>query len=145
MRGTTEGIETILNWKVTSRWSVSPGYALLKMHLHTEASSLDTTRPVQEEGSNPAHQAQIRSHVALSRGIGWDTSAYFTGRLAAQSVASYTRLDMQLTWRLTESGELSLVGQNLLRDHHVEFNDDLAAVDPSQVKRSVYAKLTWHF
>jgi iron complex outermembrane receptor protein len=145
MRGTTEGIEAILNWKVTSRWSVSPGYALLKMHLHTEASSLDTTRPVQEEGSNPAHQAQIRSHVALSRGIGLDTSAYFTGRLAAQSVASYTRLDMQLTWRLAESGELSLVGQNLLRDHHVEFNDDLAAVDPSQVKRSVYAKLTWHF
>ena len=145
MRGTTEGIEAILNWNVTSRWSVSPGYALLKMHLHTEASSLDTTRPVQEEGSNPAHQAQIRSHVALSRGIGWDASAYFTGRLAAQSVASYTRLDMQLTWRLAESGELSLVGQNLLRDHHVEFNDDLAAVDPSQVKRSVYAKLTWHF
>jgi iron complex outermembrane receptor protein len=145
MRGTTEGIEAILNWKVTSRWSVSPGYALLKMHLHTEASSLDTTRPVQEEGSNPAHQAQIRSHVALPRGIDWDASAYFTGRLAAQSVASYTRLDMQLTWRLAESGELSLVGQNLLRDHHVEFNDDLAAVDPSQVKRSVYAKLTWHF
>src|SRR6267378_3285242 len=63
MRGTTEGIEAILNWNVTSRWSVSPGYALLKMHLHTEASSLDTTRPVQEEGSNPAHQAQIRSHA----------------------------------------------------------------------------------
>jgi iron complex outermembrane receptor protein len=145
MSGTTEGIETILNWKVTSRWSVSPGYALLKMHLRTEASSLDTTRVVQVEGSNPAHQAQIRSHVAVFKGIEWDTSAYFTGRLAAQSVASYTRLDMQLTWRVTESGELSLVGQNLLRDHHVEFDDELAAVEPSQVKRSVYAKLIWHF
>jgi iron complex outermembrane receptor protein len=145
MSGNTEGIETILNWKVTSRWSVSPGYALLKMHLRTEASSLDTTRAEHVAGSNPVHQAQIRSHVALSRGIGWDASAYFTGRLAAQSVASYTRLDMQLTWRLTESGELSLTGQNLLRDHHVEFNDDFTVVDPSQVKRSVYAKLTWHF
>jgi len=78
-------------------------------------------------------------------GLVWDASAYFTGRLAAQSVASYTRLDMQLTWRLAESGELSLVGQNLLRDHHVEFNDDLAAVDPSQVKRKRVCKLTWHF
>jgi len=145
MSGTTKGIETILNWKVTNRWSVSPGYALLKMQLHTEASSLDPTRVEHVEGSNPAHQAQIRSHVAVSRGIGWDTNAYFTGRLAAQSVASHARLDMQLTWRLTESGEFSLVGQNLLRDHHLEFDDDLEVVEPSQVKRSVYAKLTWHF
>jgi len=120
MRGTTEGIETILNWKATSRWSVSPGYALLKMDLQTKASSLDPTRVEHVEGSNPAHQAQIRSHVALSRGMGWDASAYFTGKLAAQSVAPHTRVDMQLTWRLTESGEFSLVGQNLLRDHHLE-------------------------
>ena len=82
MSGTTEGIETILNWKVTSRWSVSPGYALLKMDLQTKASSLDPTRVEHVEGSNPAHQAQIRSHVALSRGMGWDASAYFTGKLA---------------------------------------------------------------
>src|SRR6202035_1841468 len=53
MHGTTEGIETILNWKVTSRWSVSPGYALLKMYLHTEASSLDPTRVEHDEASSP--------------------------------------------------------------------------------------------
>ncbi len=59
-----------------------PGYALLKMDLQTKASSLDPRRVEHVEGSNPAHQAQIRSHVALSRGMGWDASAYFTGKLA---------------------------------------------------------------
>jgi hypothetical protein len=67
------------------------------------------------------------------------------GRLPAQSVASYTRLDTQLTWRLAESLGLSLVGQNLLRDHHLEFNDAFQSVNSSQVKRSAYAKLTWRF
>jgi hypothetical protein len=60
-------------------------------------------------------------------------------------VASYTRLDTQLTWRLMESVSLSLVGQNLLRDHHVEFNDPFQSVNSSHVKRSAYAKVTLQF
>jgi hypothetical protein len=40
---------------------------------------------------------------------------------------------------------LSAVGQNLLKDHHLEFNDMFQAVNSSQVKRSAYAKLAWRF
>jgi iron complex outermembrane receptor protein len=77
--------------------------------------------------------------------LAWDASAYFVGRLPAQLVASYTRLDTQFTWRLAERMELSLVGQNLLTDHHTEFNDGLQLVNSSQVKRSAFAKITWQF
>ena len=41
----------------------------------------------------------------------------------AQGVPSYTRLDSGLTWRWKEGVSLSLVGQNLLRDHQLEFAD----------------------
>jgi iron complex outermembrane receptor protein len=115
------------------------------MHLHTDPTSLDTTSVLDAEGSNPGHQAQLRSHLELSSSLTWDTNAYFVGRLPAQFVASYTRLDSQLTWRLMESVSLSVVGQNLLQDHHVEFNDTAQSVNSSQVKRSVYAKFTWRF
>ena len=145
MHGTTEGVEASLNWKPTNRWTLSPGYSFLEMHLHTESSSLDSTSVADAQGSNPGHQAQLRSHVELSSGLAWDASAYFVGRLPAQFVASYTRLDTQLTWKLAERVELSLTGQNLLKDHHVEFNDRFQAVNTSQVKRSAYAKLTWQF
>jgi hypothetical protein len=77
--------------------------------------------------------------------LAWDASAYFVGRLPAQFVASYTRLDTQLTWKVAERVELSLTGQNLLRDHRTEFNDPFQAVNSSQVKRCAYAKLTWQF
>jgi hypothetical protein len=77
--------------------------------------------------------------------MGWDSSAYFVGPLPAQLVSSYTRLDSQLTMGLLDGIHLAIVGQNLLLDHHVEFNDDLAVVNQSQVKRGVYAKITWKF
>ena len=143
--GPTGGIEASVRWKLTDRWTVSPGYSFLKMHLHVKSSSLDTGSAADNEGSNPIHQAQVHSHLDLTRGIGWDSNIYFIDSLPAQAVASYTRLDSQLTWAFLEGMQLSLVGQNLLSDHHVEFNDDLAVVNSSAVKRSVYAKITWKF
>jgi iron complex outermembrane recepter protein len=145
MDGTTGGIEASVHWKITDRWTLSPGYSFLKMHLHTDPTSLDTVSAADAEGSSPSHQAQLLSHVELPHGTGWDSSVYFVGPLPAQLVPSYTRIDTQLTWRFSEGMQLSIVGQNLLLDHHVEFNDYLSAVNPSQIKRSAYAKMTWKF
>jgi iron complex outermembrane receptor protein len=145
MYGTTQGVEASVNWKVTHRWTLSPGYSFFKMNLHTQATSLDSTSVSDTQGSTPDHQAQLRSHMELSRGFSWDANAYFVERLPAQFVPSYTRLDTQLSWRLAERIELNLVGQNLLRDHHEEFNDLLQSVNSSLAKRSAYVKLTWQF
>jgi iron complex outermembrane receptor protein len=145
LHGNTDGIEASLNWKITDRWTLSPGYSFLQMHLHTDPDSLDTISAVDNQNLNPRHQAQLRSHLEFVRGFAWDATAYFIGSLPEGMVASHTRLDTQLTWRPAESWALSLVGQNLLRDHHLEFNDELQSVNSSQVKRSAYAKFTWHF
>jgi outer membrane receptor protein involved in Fe transport len=145
LHGTTEGAELAVNWKVMNRWRLSPGYSLLLMHLHVDPTAQDTASAPYAEGSSPRHQAQMRSHVDLSRGFTWDTAAYFVERLPAQPVTSYTRLDTQLSWRLGERAAFSLVGENLLRDHHVESNATGTSVDSSQMKRSAYARITCHF
>src|SRR5438552_12649467 len=145
MRGTTQGVEASLNWQVTRRWTLNPGYSFLNMNLHTDPTSLDMTSVENTEGSNPQHQAQLRSHMELFRGFSWDANAYFVGSLPVELVPSYTRLDMQVSWRLAERTELNLVGQNLLQDHHEEFNNFLQSVNSSLAKRSAYVKLTWQF
>jgi iron complex outermembrane recepter protein len=145
MYGTTEGVEVYLNWRATSRWTISPGYSFLEMHLHLQPFSQDSFSVADTQGSNPGHRAQLRSHIDLSSRFAWDANAYFVGRLPAQFVPSYTRVDTQLTWRLGERVTLNLTGQNLLSDHHAEFNDQLQSVNSSQVKRSAYAKITWQF
>ena len=145
MYGTTEGVEAYVDWKVMHRWTLSPGYSFLEVHLHLKQTSQDSISVADTQGSNPEHQAQLRSHVEVSSKFAWDTNAYFVGALPAQFVPSYTRLDSQLTWRLGERQQLSVVGQNLLEDHHVEFSDQLQIVNSTRVKRSVYGKFTWQF
>jgi len=143
--GTTEGAEAAANLKITNRWTLSPGYAFLEMHLHTKPASLDTSSAADYQGSNPQHQAQLRSHTELFHGLSWDASAYFVSALPFQEVASYTRIDSQLTWKFAERGEFSLVGQNLLQDHHLESFDAITLANSSLIKRSAYTKFTWRF
>jgi iron complex outermembrane receptor protein len=145
MYGTTEGGEISANLKLTDRWTLSPGYAFLEMHLHTKPASQDTSSVAEFEGSSPQHQAQLRSHVELSHGLSWDASAYFVSALPVQGVASYTRIDTQLKWKFAERADFSVVGQNLLRDHHLESLDALTLVNSSLIKRSAYAKFTLRF
>ncbi len=143
--GTTEGLELSANWNVTRRWTLNPGYSFLETHPHTDPTSTDTTSVADIQGSSPSHQAQFRSRFRLSRKLTWDANAYFVSRLSANAIPSYTRLDMQLTWRLAPRVQLNVVGQNLLQDHHFEFTDAFQSVDSAQIKRSGYAKLTWEF
>ena len=143
--GTTEGGEVSANLKLTDRWTLSPGYAFLEMHLHTKPSSQDTVSVAEYQGSSPQHQAQLRSHVELFRSLSWDANAYFVGALPVQGVASYTRLDTQLRWKVMERGEFAIVGQNLLQDHQLQSNDQLTLVNASLIKRTAYAKFTWRF
>jgi len=49
--GETHGIELFANWKVASHLTLSPGYAFISMHLHTIASSLDTSSAAGMEGN----------------------------------------------------------------------------------------------
>jgi iron complex outermembrane receptor protein len=142
LHGTTGGFEVAVSWKVTHRWTLSPGYSFLEMHLHADPDSQDTGTVVDTQGTSPRHQAQMRSHVELPRGFGWDASLNFVDRLPGPMIASYTRLDSQLNWQIAERMEFTVVGQNLLQDHHTEFNDELQSVNSSEIKRSAYIKFS---
>ncbi len=145
MHGESHGLEMAVNWKVTDRWTLSPGFAFERIHLQTNPASQDTTSVSTGEGNNPHIQAQLRSSLALPRRFEWNTSVYFVGRLPAEQVPSYTRLDSGLTWRASDRVAVSLVGQNLLQDLHLEARSSDQGEISGLIKRSVYVKLTWQF
>jgi iron complex outermembrane receptor protein len=63
----------------------------------------------------------------------------YVAELPKPKVESYTGLDVRVSWRIVKALELSVVGQNLLENTHVEFID---ATHPAhQVKRSIYGKI----
>jgi iron complex outermembrane recepter protein len=145
MHGEAHGLEMAVNWKATDRWTLSPGYAFERIHMHLDPASQDTGSVLDAEGTAPVHSAQLRSHLDLVHGIAWDASAYFVDRLRSGASPAYTRLDTGLTWRFTEGLAMSVVGQNLVKDRHLEFLDDSGIVRATLVKRSAYAKFTWQF
>jgi iron complex outermembrane recepter protein len=145
MQGETHGVEAFANWKISSRWTLTPAYAFEEIHLHLDPASQDTSSVATGEGSSPRQWARVGSHVALIHGLVWDASANFVGRLANPAVPSYTRIDSQLSWHLREHLFASLVGQNLAQDHHIEFLNILGTGFTSYMKRSGYLKLTWRF
>jgi iron complex outermembrane receptor protein len=151
MYGETHGIEITANWKVSSRWTISPGYTLEQLHMHTEPGSADIQSGGFVEGGTPHHSAQLRSHLDLRQNLSWETSASFANHLTNQGLSTFeripafTRLDTGLTWKPGEAVSVSVFGQDLLNDHHIEFEDVFGSMQSGQIKRSAYAKLTWRF
>ena len=149
--GENHGFEISANWKVTDRWSISTGYAPEETHMHTEPNSADTQTVPFLQGATPNWPIQLRSHVDLRRDLSWDMSTYFVdaldhqGPLGNVQIPSYARLDTQLTWKVAERCAVSVVGQNLLKDHHMEFEDVDGSMQSGEIKRSAYAKITWQF
>lgn len=145
MNGEAHGLEIFADWRVSNRWSLSPGYGFEQVHMHLDPGSQDTLSVGDSQGSAPANSAQLRSHFTLPRRVSWDASAYFVGKIADPDVSSDTRLDTGLSWQAQERLSFTLVGQNLLRDRHLEYVDGGLSVASTLVKRSIYAKVTWTF
>lgn len=151
MYGETHGVEVSANWKAKDWWSISSGFEYAEQRLHTRANSRDTMTAEFVQESTPDRSAQLRSHVDLRRGLAWDASAYFVNSLTNQGpfgdvrIPAYTRVDTGLTWRPLERFSISVVGQNLVKDHHIEFEDINGSLQSGEIKRSAYAKFTWVF
>ena len=117
--------------------------------MHPYLASHDLTSGVSLEHNAPRHSAQIRSHLDLARGFSWNNSVYFVdslsnqGTFASSKVPSYTRLDSELSWKSGKQFSMSLVGQNLLQDRHLEFLGTLGSVQSSEMKRGGYIQFVW--
>jgi iron complex outermembrane receptor protein len=131
------GAEAFANWQVTGRWRLSPGFSMLRMAIQPD--------PAGQAGFSPRQQVELRSLFSLPKNLEWDGSIKYIGGLASQDVSAYTRLDMRLGWRLGESLEVSVSGQNLATRRHLEFLDDSGLFIQTEVARTVFAKLTWRY
>jgi iron complex outermembrane recepter protein len=142
--GETHGLEALSQWRITSFWRVSAGYALFEIHLHASQNSQDFTTARGSEGSSPRHAFQIRSELNLPHKLEFDDAVYYVGSLPDLQLPNYARVDARLGWHATEHLEASIGVQNLLDPRHFEFGSG-DFVQATQVGRNAYGKLTWRF
>ncbi|MCP4710099.1 MAG: TonB-dependent receptor, partial [Planctomycetes bacterium] len=140
--GETYGIELAANYKVTENWQLSPGYSYVREQLEIgEFVSIGSFTTA--EGNTARNQFNLRSLINLSENVELDTYLYYVDNLPNLDMANYIRLDARLGWHISDSMELSLVGQNLIDDQHGEFSSQDSRT--IEIPRSFYVKLTWRF
>jgi iron complex outermembrane receptor protein len=140
--GSGAGWEVTANFLPFDPWRLSVSHSYIRLDLDVREGSTDTTADGLS-GNFPQNQLRVQSFLDLSRRIQLDSNLHYVDELPAQGTPSYTRLDMRFAWHATERLEVAVVGQNLLDDAHLEFNQLQIPVVASYVERSVLLQLLW--
>ena len=144
MQGETLGMELAVDWQPLASWRLRAAYTFLHMDLEIEKDSLDPlTAKVAED--IPTHQFNLRSALDLPGDLDLDLIGRYVDSLPRSRADAYLGLDARVGWFPFPQLELSLVGQNLLDSHHLEFDTELIETLSTQIQRSAYGMLTWRF
>ncbi|HEU5135715.1 MAG TPA: TonB-dependent receptor [Steroidobacteraceae bacterium] len=144
-RGRTYGAELLVEWQPVDDWRLSASYSHIEMSL--TPGGADLNRGEWLEDATPRDIAGLRSLFALGTRVELDAQLRYQTSIVRQpmlvtgeSLDGYTELDVRLGWNATPHWDLSVVGQNLLHDEHVEFGppDRRGALE-----RAAYLRATW--
>ncbi|MGZ9098474.1 MAG: TonB-dependent receptor plug domain-containing protein [Brevundimonas sp.] len=117
--GESWGIEAWGSYDVNDRWRISAGLSTLEKDFAVDPA-LDISG-LASVGDDPAYQALLRSQMQLSDRLDLDVRLRAVDELV--STDAYVEADARLGWRLTETLEVSVTGQNLIGDRRLETGD----------------------
>ena len=145
----TYGFELSANWNVSEDWRLQTTYSFLQTQAHRNTGINPTTERA-IEGQSPQNQVYLQSSWDLTKEVQFDLMGRYVDHLskfpsaAPSGVPSYISMDARLGWRPNQNWELSVVGQNLLDSHHLEFGGNQFLSAPLiELQRGVYAMAVW--
>lgn len=143
--GHSHGFEALVTYAPASSWRLTANYAFVDLTLNPRGQ--DVNRGEFYEGATPRHQVGVRSQIDLWQDFMIDLEYRYNSDIdrvpdepSGIGIGAYSELDLRVAWRATPNIELSLVGQNLLHERHIETGSPFAR---GEIERSVYAKLVW--
>jgi iron complex outermembrane receptor protein len=152
LEGDTYGLELSANYQMLGWWRLHAGYDLLREDIHVKPGQVDETGGLNET-ADPENQFSFRSSMDVRANLQLDAELRWvdtltinsgpTGGPVAEKVPSYFELNARAAWYPTKRLELSIVGQNLLHDHHPEYG--FPSPSREEIVRSVYGKAAWRY
>jgi iron complex outermembrane receptor protein len=143
--GRARGAELLVEWSPVDHWHLTASYSHLDMSL-TPAGQ-DNNRGEWYEGSTPRNMAGLRSWLNLGERFEIDAQLRYQSRIdsmpvdvSMEGIDAYSELDLRVGWRASDRLHISLLGQNLLHDDHVEFGPPESR---GAFERSAFLKATW--
>jgi len=134
------GFEFNVTYQVTNMWRLRGGYSYFDRSIW---AAKDSVLPLSEEfeSIDPKNIFMFQSIMDIYKGFSLDVTGRYVdvlpGVITSGSVPPYFTLDARLAWHIKQF-EISLVGQNLLEEEHIE-------VGKSKIPRTIYGKITCQF
>jgi iron complex outermembrane recepter protein len=136
----TYGGEINTGWSPRENLRISGTYA----RLNIETGVRDNLFPRNPHGRSPLNQGTFRMSYTPTSRHRLDLDLYCVGKLSADAIPAYQRLDLHWEWKLTRSVTLSVLGRDLLRPSHYEFQSE-GFTTQSLLKRGASVQLRWDF
>ena len=144
-KGETYGLEVTGNYKPRKWWRMELSYSYMDYHYWIDSNNRDDSGLSAEYMVTPRHMVSLRSNLDISETLELDVWLRYIGSISLYGVPDYTGLDVRLGWHPIKGIELSIVGKDLLDPHHPEYVDNFLHIQETEVPRSIYGKVTWHF
>lgn len=130
------GAELALNFQVRKDLRLAANYSFLDVH----------GGPPESANESPRHQFHLRSYWDPTRNLQVNAAVYYVGEAESVGVGEYWRTDLGVSWRPTKHLQLSVWGQNLTEDQHLEFRSPPSLTrTEAEVPRGVYGKITFRW
>jgi iron complex outermembrane receptor protein len=127
----SDGAEIALDWRVAENWRLRASYSYTDINIRGPIDDSD-------EGNTPHNMASLRSYLAITDQLEFNSAGYYVDRLPTPDVDDYFRLDLGITWHASRTTDVALWGQNLLDQSHREFTD-------RELERGVYFVAQFRF
>lgn len=143
LQGKTYGIEVASVWQMLDWWRWDVNYSWLR-------TEFDSSIGGQMAGISPEQRVSVRGALSPRDDIDLDFwFRYVDSNLAVVAfgdgnIKPYVTLDLRMAWRPFKELELSLVGQNLLAQKHLEYIQEVNT-SPTAIDRGMYGKISWGF
>ena len=141
----TYGAELLAEWEPVDHWLLAASYSYIDLSF--TPSGQDQNRGAWLDGATPHHLAGLRSFLTIGERVEIDAQFRYQSRIrrippdpSGQGFDAYSELDLRIGWRVSDSLSVSLLGQNLLHDSHLEFGTPTGR---GRLERAAYLEADW--
>jgi len=117
-------------WQFSQWLKLRASYSLVKDNLYARAA---------------LQQVHFKASFNLPYNLEIDPTLRYVSGINNDSPPAYTAVDLRMGWKPIKNVELSIVGQNLFDRQHPEFYDNAFDIRQTQIRRSVFGKVSVSF
>lgn len=142
MKGNTRGLEFYYELEVIPQWRLGAGYSYLICDFKKLGGDPFSLEYI-SENTDPRNKLELRSSFDLLDSLRLDLWMRYVDEIKAYDIPEYCSLDLAIGWQMSKSFELSVQARDLLDSSHPEYPPEILETLPTEIERSIFAKISW--